>query len=84
MDPYGRSLGYLFLDGKNYSALVVSAGLAAESVSFYGDNGLPEPAQEVLDASKKAPPLPFEPPHEFRRRMRDVTKHMKESRTYPE
>jgi micrococcal nuclease len=78
IDPYGRSLGYFFLNGKNYSALVVSARLAAESVSHYGDNGLPEPAAEVLAASKAAGPLPFEPPHEFRRRMRDVTKWMKE------
>ncbi|MCA9729116.1 MAG: thermonuclease family protein [Candidatus Eisenbacteria bacterium] len=83
-DPYGRTLGYLFLDGKNYSALVVAAGLAAESVSFYGDNGLPEPAQEVLAASKTAPPLAFEPPHEFRRRMRDLSKYLREKGQYPE
>jgi micrococcal nuclease len=84
LDPYGRTLGYLFLDGKNYSVLIVAAGLAAESVSFYGDNGLPEPAQAVLDASKQAPPLAFEPPHEYRRRMRDVTKYLQEHGEYPQ
>ncbi len=78
LDPYGRTLGYLFLNGRNYSVLVVQARLAAESVTFYGDNGLPKEAAEVLAAAKAAGPLPFEPPHVFRARMRDVSKWMKE------
>jgi micrococcal nuclease len=78
VDPFGRTLGYLFLNGRNYSALVVKARLAAESVTFYGDNGLPDEAAEVLAAAKAAGPLPFEPPHAFRARMRDVSKWMKE------
>ena len=78
VDPYGRTLGYLFLNGRNYSVLVVRAGLAAESVSFYGDNGLPAEAAEVAAAAKDAGPLPFEPPHVFRTRMREVSRWMKE------
>jgi endonuclease YncB( thermonuclease family) len=78
LDPYGRTLGYLFLNGRNYSVLVVQARLAAESVTFYGDNGLPKEAAEVLAAAKEAGPLPFEPPHVFRARMRDVSRWMKE------
>jgi endonuclease YncB( thermonuclease family) len=78
LDPYGRTLGYVFLNGRNYSVLVVRARLAAESVSHYGDNGLPKEAAEVLAAAKEAGPLPFEPPHQFRARMRDVTKWMQE------
>jgi micrococcal nuclease len=78
LDPYGRTLGYLFLNGRNYSVLVVKARLAAESVTFYGDNGLPREAAEVLAAAKSAGPLPFEPPHAFRARMRDVSRWMKE------
>ena len=78
VDPYGRSLGYLFLNGRNYSVLVVRARLSAETVTFYGDNGLPTEAAEVLAAAKTAGPLPFEPPHVFRGRMRDVSKWMKE------
>jgi len=78
VDQYGRTLGYLFLNGRNYSVLVVKAGLAAESVTFYGDNGLPAEAAEVLAAAKSAGPLPFEPPHAFRARMRDVSRWMKE------
>ncbi len=79
LDPYGRTLGYLFLNGRNYSVLVVKARLAAESVTFYGDNGLPREAAEVLAAAKAAGPLPFEPPHAFRARMRDVSRWMKEA-----
>jgi len=78
LDPYGRTLGYLFLNGRNYSVLVVEARLAAESVTFYGDNGLPREAAEVLAAAKSAGPLPFEPPHAFRARMRDLSQWMKE------
>ena len=78
VDPYGRSLGYLFLNGRNYSVLVVQARLSAETVTFYGDNGLPTEAAEVLAAAKAAGPVPFEPPHVFRGRMRDVSKWMKE------
>jgi endonuclease YncB( thermonuclease family) len=78
LDPFGRTLGYVFLNGRNYSVLVVQARLAAESVSHYGDNGLPREAAEVLAAAKAAGPVPFEPPHQFRARMRDVTKWMQE------
>ncbi len=79
VDPYGRTLGYLFLNGRNYSVLVVQARLSAETVTFYGDNGLKEPAAEVLAAAKTAGPVPFEPPHLYRARMRDLTKWMKEN-----
>jgi endonuclease YncB( thermonuclease family) len=78
LDPYGRTLGYLFLNGKNYSVLVVEARLAEESVTFFGDNGLPKEAAEVLAAAKAAGPLPFEAPHLFRTRMRDVSRWMRE------
>ncbi len=84
LDPYGRTLGYLYINGKNYSAMIVKARLAAESVSFYGDNGLPEPAQEVLAAAESAGPVPFEPPYQFRRRMREVVEHEKKSQAKTE
>jgi len=84
LDPYGRTLGYLFLNSRNYSVLAVQARLAAESVSFYGDNGLPKEAAEVLAAANAAGPLPFEPPHIFRARMRDVSRWMKENGLEPE
>jgi endonuclease YncB( thermonuclease family) len=71
-DGYGRTLGYLFVNGLNYSVLVVKAGYAVETVSHYGDNGLPEESEAVLAASREAAPVPFEAPYKFRRRMREL------------
>ena len=73
-DGYGRTLGYFFLDGRNYSVEVLRARLAYETVSHFGDNGLPEQARACLEAAHKAlekGPLPFEKPYLFRRRMRE-------------
>lgn len=84
LDPYGRSLGYLFLDGRNYSVLVIAAHLAEESVSHYGDNGLPGEAAEVLAAARAAGPVPFEPPHAYRDRMRELSAWMRRAGTPPE
>ena len=78
LDPYGRTLGYLFVNGRNYSVLVVQARLAAETVSHYGDNGLPKESAEVLAAAKAAGPVPFEPPFQFRARMREVSAWMQQ------
>lgn len=72
-DPYGRTLGYVFLNGKNYSELVVRARLAAESVSKYGDNGFPDEAARILAAARAAGPVPFEDPGAYRQRMRAVS-----------
>lgn len=77
-DPYGRTLGYLLLDQQNYSVLVLEAGLAAESVTHYGDNGFPEEAAACLAAAKRAGPLPFEAPHEWRKRFRLFVEHQTE------
>ena len=77
MDPYKRTLGYLFVNGKNYSLLILKARLAEESVTPFGDNGFPEIAAEMLAAAKAAGPLPFESPNLYRRRMRTLSEHMK-------
>lgn len=71
-DGYGRTLGYFFVNGRNYSVLVIAAGYSGETVNHYGDNGLPDPAAAVLAAAEAAGPVPFEPPHQFRRRMREI------------
>jgi endonuclease YncB( thermonuclease family) len=84
LDPFGRTLGYLFLNGRNYSVLVVAARFAEESIGRYGDNGFPAEAAEVMAAARAAGPLPFESPGTYRNRMRDVTKWMKEHGQYPE
>lgn len=70
LDDHGRTLGYFFLDGQNYSVQLIRAGLAAETVSAFGDNGFPQEAAAVLEAARRAPALKFEPPHKFRARMR--------------
>lgn len=77
LDPYKRTLGYLFINGKNYSLLVIKARLAEESITPFGDNGFPEIAAEVKAAAKAAGPLPFESPNLFRRRMRPLSDWMK-------
>ena len=82
-DPFGRTLGYIFLDGKNYSVLILEARLAIESVTRYGDNGMPREAAACLAAAKRAGPVPFEDPALYRKRMRAVSAAMKKAGTYP-
>jgi endonuclease YncB( thermonuclease family) len=77
IDPYERTLGYLFINDRNYSVMILRAGLAAETVSHYGDNGLPEEAAACLEAAKQSGPVPFEPPYQFRGRMREVSTWMR-------
>jgi endonuclease YncB( thermonuclease family) len=83
LDPYGRTLGYLFVNGKNYSVMIVAARLAEESVTHYGDNGFPQEAAAVLKAARAAGPLPFESPAAYRLRMRGVSDWMKAHGAYP-
>ena len=83
VDPFGRTLGYLFLNGRNYSISVIEARLAEETVSRYGDNGFPAEAAKITAAAKAAGPLPFESPGAFRARMRDVTTWLKTRGQYP-
>jgi endonuclease YncB( thermonuclease family) len=83
LDPYDRTLAYLFINGRNYSVLAIKARLTTETVSHYGDNGLPKEAADCVAAAKDIGPLPFEPPHQFRDRMRDVTNWMKLHGQYP-
>lgn len=84
LDQYGRTLGYVFVNGRNYSVLVVRARLAEETVTHFGDNGFPREAEEVMAAAKAAGPLAFEAPHQYRARMRALSAWMKERGIYPE
>lgn len=83
LDPYGRTLGYLFINGKNYSTLVLRAHLAVESITPYGDNGFPEIAREILATAKEAGPANFEPPYQYRNRMRKLSDWLKQNHQYP-
>lgn len=76
-DPYGRTLGYLFANGKNFSVLALRHRMAVETVSVFGDNGFPELAAECTRAAAEAGQVAFEPPYLFRRRMRAVSDRMR-------
>jgi endonuclease YncB( thermonuclease family) len=67
-DYYGRKLGHIFVDGRLLSVMLIERGLAYETVSHYGDNGFPDLAQTILDASLKAPKPQFENPYRWRRK----------------
>jgi len=82
-DRYGRSLAYLYLDGKNYSVLVIEARLAYGPSGKFGDNGLPKPYAACKKAAAAAGPLAFEEPYLYRRRMRKLSGWMKSQGTYP-
>jgi micrococcal nuclease len=66
-DKYGRLLAHVFLDGNLYGVRIVEAGLAYETVSFYGDNGFPDLAAEITRAARKAGQPRFEEPFRWRR-----------------
>jgi endonuclease YncB( thermonuclease family) len=67
-DRYGRTLAYLFVDGRNFSALMVENHLAYETISKYGVQGFPSEAAEVSSAALRAGPPPFEDPSAWRSR----------------
>jgi micrococcal nuclease len=77
LDPYDRTLGYVFVNGRNFSVLIIEARLAVETISVFGDNGLPNEAAACVKASAEAGPVPFESPHLYRRRMREVAQQMR-------
>jgi len=70
LDPYGRTLAQVFVDGESFAVKMIEAGMAYESVSFYGDNGFPDIAALILAAAEKAGTPPFQEPHIWRREHR--------------
>ncbi len=83
LDPYDRTLAYLFVNGRNYSVLAIKAGYTGETVSHYGDNGLPHEAAEVQAAAKAAAPLAVRAASPVPARMRTLTNWLKENGQYP-
>jgi len=67
-DRFLRTLGYLFVDGVNYSTLAVENHLAECTIDRFGDSGFPREAAEVRAAERRAGPPPFESPARFRER----------------
>lgn len=70
LDPYGRTLGQVFVDGQSFAVRMIESHMAYESVSFYGDNGFPDIAKLILTAAEKAGQPPFQAPHIWRREHR--------------
>ncbi len=69
-DKYGRTLAHVFLDGELLAVKMIRLGLAYETVSFYGDNGYPELAEQILKAAREGPEPAFEPPYKWRKKQR--------------
>lgn len=68
-DKYGRTLGFVFVNGELLGVELINAGLAYETVSFYGDNGFPEYALQIKNAWNNLPEKPnFENPHDWRKK----------------
>jgi micrococcal nuclease len=69
-DRYRRTLGYVFVDGMNYSVLAIENHMAESTIDRFGDSGFPREAAEVAAAARRAGPIPFESPVKFRDRTR--------------
>ena len=67
-DKYGRLLAHVFVDGKLLAVHLIRAGLAYETVSYYGDNGFPGIADMIVKAAHESPRPRFERPYKWRRR----------------
>lgn len=67
-DRYGRLLAHVFVDKELLSVHLIRAGLAYETVSYYGDNGFPELAGRILKAARQSPKPAFGRPSTWRRR----------------
>lgn len=74
-DRYGRMLAHVFVDGNLLAIQLIKAGLAYETVSYYGDNGFPELAERVLKAAENSEVKEFIPPYKWRREHRRVPRN---------
>ncbi len=69
-DRYRRKLAHVFLDGELLAVRLIRMGLAYETVSYYGDNGFPDLAQQIVDAARTSPKPKFESPVNWKRKQR--------------
>ena len=67
-DYYGRRLAHVLVDGELLGVKLIEMGLAYENVSYFGDNGFPDLADQILRASLDAPRPAFEPPYRWRKK----------------
>ena len=62
-DRFRRTLGYLFVDGVNFSVLAIENHMAESTIDRFGDSGFPREAAEVREAAHGAGPPPSNPPY---------------------
>ncbi|MBW1714355.1 MAG: thermonuclease family protein [Deltaproteobacteria bacterium] len=67
-DKYGRLLAHVFVDEELLAIRLIRAGLAYETISYFGDNGFPVLAERILKAAQESPKPPFERPYRWRRK----------------
>jgi len=67
-DPYGRTLAHVIVDGELLGVKLIKGGHAYENITHFGDNGMPEFALQILEASRSVPKPRFEPPWEWRKK----------------
>ncbi len=66
-DKYGRVLAHVVVDdGELLSVKLINAGLAYETISVYGDNGMPDIAVEIESSFYALPQPFFQNPHDWR------------------
>jgi len=66
-DRYGRRLAHVFVDGELLAVRLLEKSLAYETVSHFGDNGFPDLADRILEASRRYPRPAFQEPYKWRR-----------------
>ena len=69
-DRYNRRLAHVFVDGELLALRLIRSGLAYETVTYYGDGGFPDLAQQIVDAARSSPKPPFEPPSRWKSKQR--------------
>lgn len=80
IDKYGRTLAHVLVDDVLLSVHMIKQRLAYETITRYGDYGMPDLAAQILSAAKATPKPDFEDPHDFRQREWSAEKEAEELR----
>jgi endonuclease YncB( thermonuclease family) len=67
-DIYNRRLAHIFVDSTLLAVKLIQNGLAYETVTWYGDNGFPDLAEQILEAALSSPKPKFQKPFLWRKK----------------
>ncbi len=70
-DRYGRTLGYIYVDGELLAVKIIRAGLGYQTVSFYKNKGVEDIDAIVLAASEEIDKPNFQNPFYWRKKNRN-------------